>query len=505
MTIPISEVVNVSVSVAPSAQFQNGFATMLLMGISAVLPIGGRIRSYANLEEVSADFGTTAEEYYAADVYFSQSPQPGSLLIGRRFNVAVPGELLGGLDPDIVLGDYTAITAGSLKLTVDGTVETVTGINLSAAASLNAVAADVQTALAAVKTGMTCIWNGSQFIIHSGTTGGSSSVSLSTAPASGTDLGPMMGLTAAEGAIATVGAAAETVSQTLAAMWNMNQAWFYYTFTKEIQNEGTVPNPDILAAAAWAEANELFYGQTISDGTAFVSNPSGSTAATLKSLNYSYTATQYEAVSVATTDPYAVCALIARLTTVNYDAPNSTINLKFKQEPGISPVNLTESNRLLLEANNVNYYTEFGDDNAMIAEGVCAGGRWIDEVVGLAWLQFAIQSAIFAYLYSLTTKLPQTDKGVACITQVISGVLDTAVSNGLLAPGQWNAEAIAGTDNTTVVNTGDFVKKGYIIYAASVNTQSEIKREARIYDLFTIILKGAGAIQQVNVAMTFES
>lgn len=504
MTIPISEVVNVSVSVAPSAQFENGFATMLLLGISPVLPIGARIGSFANLEEVEAEFGTTTEEYYAASVYFGQSPVPGSLLIGRRFNVAVPGELLGGLAPDEVLGDYTAITTGSLGLTIDGTVEVITGINLSSCGNLNAVAAAVQTALDGVKSGMTCIWNGSQFIIHSGTTGGASSVSFSTPPGSGEDLGPMMGLTQAAGAVSTQGVAAETVTETLAAMLDMNQAWFYFTFTKEIANETTVPNPDVLAAAQWAEGNQLFYGQSLLDGTAFVSSPSGSTAATLASLGYSYTAAQYEYVSVQNTDPYAICALIARLTTVNYDAPNSTIDLKFKQEPGISPVALTESGRLALEANNVNYYTKFGE-NAMIAEGVCVGGRWIDEVVGLAWLQWAIQTAIFAYLYSLTTKLPQTDKGVACITQVISGVLDTAVSNGLLAPGQWNAEPIAGTDGTTVVNTGDFIKKGYIIYAAPVATQSQTKRDARIYDLFTIIAKGAGAIQQVNVALTFES
>lgn len=505
MSLPTQDVVNVSVSVAPAAQFQNGFATMLLIGISPILPVGARMASFSNLAQVAAVFGTNTEEYYAALVYFSQLPQPGNLLIARRFNVAVPGELLGGNNPDTHLGDYTAITNGSLKVTVDGTVETVTGINLSAAANLNAVAADVQTALAAVKTGMTCIWNGSQFIIHSGTTGISSSVSLSTASGAGIDLGPLMGLTAAAGAISTVGVAAETVATTLAALWNLNQGWFSFTFTKEIQNEGTVPNPDILAAAAWAQANEQFFGITMTDGTAFVASPAGSTAATLDSLNYSFGAMQYENVQVANTDPYAICALLGRAVTVNYDLPNSTIDLKFKQEPGISPVaNLSETQRQELEGNNVNYYTQFGL-NAMIAQGTCFNGRWIDEVWGLAWLQWKLQTAIFAYLFSLTTKLPQTDRGVARITQVIAGVLDAAVANGLLAPGTWNSGPVTGTDGSTIVDTGDFIKKGYIIYAAPVGTQSQIKRQQRIYDLFTIIAKGAGAIQQVNVALTFES
>jgi hypothetical protein len=318
------------------------------------------------------------------------------------------------------------------------------------------------------------------------------------------DIGPMMGLTAASGAVISAGAAIESIATTLSAMWNLNQAWFYFTFTKEIANEVTVPNTDILAAAAWAEANQLFYGQSILDATAFVSSPAGSTAATLKSLNYSYTALQYENVLVANTDPYAICALIARLVTVNYDLPSSTIDLKFKLEPGISPVTLTETQRLQLEANNVNYYTQFGL-NAMIAEGACVGGRWIDEVVGLAWLDWALQSDIFAFEYAQTTKIPQTDKGVARITQVIAGRMDKAVADGLLAPGTWNTSTISGTDGTVIVEAGDFVKKGYIIYAAPVATQSQTKRSQRIYDLFTIIAKGAGAIQQVNVALTFQS
>lgn len=503
MSIPISEVVNVSVSIAPEAQFENGFSAVMLLSINAAIPIGERIQTFSNLAEVAAFFGTSCEEYYAATVYFSQSPQPGTLLIGRRFNVAVPGELLGGADPDTLLSDYTAISTGSLKLIIDGTLETITGINLTSETNLNGVASAVQTALAAVKTGSTCVWNGTQFIIRSGTTGSASNVGYSVAAGTGIDLGTMMGLTQAEGAIPTVGAALETVTQSLANLWNMNQGWFYFAFTKEIANEGTVPNPDILAAAEWAEANELYYGQSLLDGTAFVTTPSGSTAATLAELDYSYTAVQYEAVVQANTDPYAIMALLARIVTVNYDQPNSTINLKFKQEPGITPVNLTETNRLLLEENNVNYYTQFGQ-NAMIAEGVSVGGRWIDEVVGLSWLTWAIQTDVFAFLYSLTTKLPQTDAGVAAAAQVIHNRLQGAVANGLIAPGQWNAGPVTGTDGSVIVNTGDFIKAGYIIYAAPVASQSQTARSQRIYSGFTIIIKGAGAIQDVNIAMTFE-
>jgi hypothetical protein len=483
-----------SVSVAAAAQSTNGFAAMLLLGISSALPIGQRVRTYSTLAAVAADFGTNCEEYNAASVYFQQSPQPGTLLIGRRFNVAVPGELLGSSAPDSTLADYAGIAAGSLTLTVDGTAVNLTGIVLTGVANLSAVAAAVQTKLVAVKAGSTCIWTGTQFIIRSGTTGVASSVGFSTASGVGTDLGTMMGLTAAVGAISTQGAAVEAIADTLNAIQALNATgWFYLAFTKEI-----LP-ADILNAAAWAQANNVMFGYTVQDGTAFNTVPAQSTSAMLASLGYSNTVSQYD-----NNDPYAVVSIFARSATVDFDQPNSTITLKFKQEPGVSPVTLTETQRLALEANNVNYYTYFGQ-NKMIAEGVVANGRFIDEVVGLAWLQWAVQSDVFAFEYAVTTKIAQTDRGVSKIRQVITKRLDSAVDNGLLAPGTWNTTDVTGADGTTVVSTGDFVKNGYIVYAAPVSSQSQVKRSARIYDLFTVVAKGAGAIQGVGIALTFES
>lgn len=493
--IPVSNVVQLSVSVAANAKTVNGFQAMLLLGISSALPIGQRLRTYNSLAGVAADFGTSAPEYLAAEAYFGQSPQPGTLLIGRRFNVAVPGELLGSQAPDTTLADYVAVGAvGSLSLTVDGTAVNLTAINLTGVANLNAVAAAVQTKLQAVKAGSTCTWTGSQFIIHSGTTGTTSTVGFSTAPGGGTDLGPLMGLTATSGAVSTVGSAVETIAQTLTNMQALSQGWFFVTFTSELLFA------DIMNAAAWAQASNVMFGYTVTSGVAFLADITQNPGAACAQLNYSNTVGQYDPV-----DPYAICSLFGRCVTVNYDQPNSTICLKFKQEPGMQPLNLTANQQAELEAVNLNYNAFFGAGNAMIAEGVVANGRFIDEVVGLAWLQWAIQNDVFAFQYAATTKIPQTDKGVALIRQVITKRMDKAVANGLLAPGTWNGQEIDGTDGTVIVTLGSFLKNGYIVYAAPVSSQSQTKRAARIYDLFTVVAKGAGAIQDVGIALTFES
>jgi hypothetical protein len=377
---------------------------------------------------------------------------------------------------------------------MDGEAVALAGLSFAACANLSAVAAIIQTALDATHAGATCIWNGTQFIIRSGTTGTTSSVGYSTAAAAGTDLGTIMGLTKASGAVSTAGAAAEAIADTLTAMKGLSQAWFYFMFTDE------VVFADIVNAYTWGQANGAMFGNTITTGVAFLTDITQNPAAAADEAGIDFACFQYDPNA-----PYAIASFFGRCVTVDYDEPNSTICLKFKQEPGMTPLSLTTTQQAQLEANNINYNAYFGDDNAMIAEGVVANGRFVDEVVGLAWLQWAIQSDVFAYEYAATTKVPQTDKGVARIRQVITKRMDGAVSNGLLAPGTWNGEEIDGTDGTAIVTEGDFLKNGYIVYAAPVSTQSQTKRAARIYDLFTVVAKGAGAIQDVGIALTFES
>ena len=58
-----------------------GFGTPLFIGETVKT---ARVRSYANLEEVGEVYAETDEEYIAALGFFSQSPQPRELIIGRK-------------------------------------------------------------------------------------------------------------------------------------------------------------------------------------------------------------------------------------------------------------------------------------------------------------------------------------------------------------------------------------------------------------------------------------
>ena len=74
--LPVSRLINVTINMSPLAAQGANLNTALLLGSSAVIDTGERMRSYGGIDAVAADFGMTAPEYRAALLYFQQTPQP---------------------------------------------------------------------------------------------------------------------------------------------------------------------------------------------------------------------------------------------------------------------------------------------------------------------------------------------------------------------------------------------------------------------------------------------
>lgn len=81
--LPVSNVVNVDVLLSPTAATGRNFGSLLILGTSTVIPVSERIRLYTSSSDIGSDFGTDSPEYQAALVYFSQSPAPTQVYIGR--------------------------------------------------------------------------------------------------------------------------------------------------------------------------------------------------------------------------------------------------------------------------------------------------------------------------------------------------------------------------------------------------------------------------------------
>ncbi|WP_141010016.1 DUF3383 family protein, partial [Escherichia coli] len=81
--LPVSNVVNVDVIMSPTAATGRNFGALLILGSSDVIPTTERIRLYSGVEDLGDDFGVDSPEYAAATIYFSQSPAPTQVYIGR--------------------------------------------------------------------------------------------------------------------------------------------------------------------------------------------------------------------------------------------------------------------------------------------------------------------------------------------------------------------------------------------------------------------------------------
>lgn len=376
--LPLSRVTNVTVTLSARAAQGRNFGSMLILGDSTVIPIAERLRLYSSADDIGDDFGVDSEEYKAAVIWFSQSPQPTQVYVGRwvkTLDVAEAGEV-------------------------------------------------------------------------------------------------------------------ETLLQAVNALMDFNS---WYGLHLAVPEADYPTDTDIISVAAAIEAASVsrIFGITTNEADTLVAATTTDLSSKLKAAKYSRTFIQY-----STSSRYAALSAFARAFTVDFTASNTTITLKFKQEPGVTYETLTISQANNLEVKNCNVYVYYENDTAILEQGVMSNGDFFDERHGLDWLQNAVQTADFNTLYTSTTKIPQTDAGTTTRIANIEAVLDKAVNNGLFAPGVWTGGPLG------VISTGDTLTKGYYIYAESVADQLQVDREARKGVPIQVLAKLAGAVHYGSVAIT---
>jgi len=371
--LPVSNVVNVDVIMSPTAATGRNFGALLILGPSEVIPVTERIRLYSAVEDIGTDFGVTSEEYKAATVFFSQSPAPTQVYVGRWAKTIATAET--------------------------GTPETL----------LQAVNAALQFTN----------WYGLG-IAHTDALADADVLSVATAIESA------------------------SVSRILAV---------------------TTQDPDTLVTATTTDL-----------------------ASKLKAGSYGRTFCQYSSSS-----KYAALSAFGRAFTVNFNGNNTTITLKFKQEPTVTYETLTTAQAAALDAKDANVFVYYANDTAIIQQGVMSNGDFFDERHGLDWLQNYVQTNLFNLLYTSATKIPQTDAGNTRIMTNVEQSMGQAVTNGLVAPGVWNGGSIGQ------LSPGDTLTKGYYVYMAAISSQAQSDREARKSVPVQVACKLAGAIHFADV------
>jgi hypothetical protein len=493
--LPVSRIVNVSVNLSPKAAQAQSLSNLLLLGTSTVLDTKERYREYSRVEDIATDFGTSAPEYLAALVWFSQRPQPTNLIIGRWLQAAAVGGLrCAPLSvANQALAVWNAITTGSVAITKDGAAPVnVTALNFSGAASLAAVAAIIQ---AAAPAGTTVVYNTTfqRFELSSNLQGAASAIAFLTPTGTGTDISTLMGgRSTSSGAYVYAGAALETPVAAVALLDDMIGQRFY-----GVKVLGLVPgvagdNTALLAVSAYVEAATTKHVHAITSQEAGALLPQNTTDLPylLKAALYLRTLCQYSSFS-----PYAALSAASRLFAVDYEGDQTAITLKFKTEPGVQAENLSTTQANALKSKNCNVFVAYNNDTTILEEGVMTSGEFADTVTGTDWLAVTTQRDVYNALNGSPTKIPQTDEGMGILKAVVEKRCQQAVDNGLAAPGVWQSNGFG------LLKTGDYMSKGFYVYSAPVSTQSVANRAARMAQPIQVALKLAGAIHSSNVTI----
>ena len=195
-------------------------------------------------------------------------------------------------------------------------------------------------------------------------------------------------------------------------------------------------------------------------------------------------------------------AYLSRAFAVNYNGSNTTITMNLKDLVGIqADTNINET--ILAQAAAV------GADCFVSLEGLAKvisnpqNGMYFDQITNQIWFVNTIQRNTFNVLATTRTKVPQTDAGLESIMKAIRNVCVQAVTNGMLAPGEWNSDDYFGTQEDFLRNIREF---GYYIYHQPVAEQAQSEREQRKAPQFQVAAKEAGAdrVYQIEKGKAYE-
>jgi hypothetical protein len=488
--LSVNDLVTIDVTVTPAGATVRNFGLPLIVGPSGVIDVQQRLRSYTSLTGVGVDFSVTDPEFLAADDFFAQSPTPSQVLIGAWAQTATPAVLQGATltTAQQQLSNFTTVASGGFDISVAGTPKTISGLNFSGATNLNGVASIISAALET--DGLTCVWNASlsRFVITTTATGASETLSFATPPGTGTDVSGLLGLTATAGGYVVDGIAAETLAENEQIMSSISNQWYAYFFSFQ---PGSPPaQSDILATAAQIQAQTpaRIMGATVTSTGALSSVSPSDLAFALSQATLNRTFTHY-----SSTDPNAAASLFGRIATVDYTGADTTINMMYQKMPGVTAETLQEGQAAALKGKNCNVFVNYNNGTAIVQFGTMSDGTFMDQLIGLDAFSNALQTAYFNALLTAGTKVPQTDPGVNILEGALTQVCEQFVTNGLLAPGQWNGPNIGAIKN------GQQLTAGYYVFAAAVATQAESTRAARIAPPIQILAKLAGAINTGSV------
>ena len=408
MTLPLDYIVDVTVQVSPQAVQPPQFNQALIVGNSTVIPSYGansRCRLYSGglpaLQQMLSDgFTINSPEYLGAQAYFSQTPTPFYLWIGRQ--------------------DATAIGAFSIHTGAAGTNYKVGDIVVptqTGAANAQLKVTSVNSSTGAV-TALQFAQQGTAYNTGS---------SIPCTGGSGTGLQ------------IDISALGESALQAIQACRVASPSWYLFTVLG-------ATDTDNIALSQWAQTASPVAQCFWQTASANVLTGTADIFTTLKAGNYNryigtYITTQASLTPPAPNNAYFSCALMGLAMGRNSGLANSYFILGFKNIVGMTVEPVTAGQFNTIVGNNGNVYASYANTYNSLSPGVTGTGQYFDQILGIDMLVSDLQYDLTNVLY-LYPAIPQDDTGQSVLIHAANISCSKSVNRGFLAPGIWQGQTI---------------------------------------------------------------
>ena len=425
-------------------------------------------------------YGTNSLTYKMAVNVFAQDANP---LSGRGYLVVISMSATNATpsvatSSALTLANWKSVTNGAVVCTADDVAETASGLDFSNVATIN----DVANILGKALTNVFVAVSGTSLTFTSKKLGALSTVVLSS-PLSGTDLTDNDYL----GTMTTV-TGTDATGETLVSAISRPTTRYTGIITA-LQMEDTA----VSAAASAIQAKDLIWVNSwysASDITGICTTIKNASQTHTRCLVYTQgfeEAKLYEA------------AYAGRAFSVNFEGSLVSQTMNLKTLANVTPdLGITQNDYNNAESAGVDLYVSYEGFPAVVSNGANA---YFDVVYENMAFKFYAQNYMLNALKTTNTKIPQTETGVAVLTDALAQAFILFVRNGVFAAGKWNSSQTFGDPETFRDNIAN---QGWYIYHTPIAQQSQSEREERIAPLIQGAGKRSGAIHEADVLIIVE-
>ena len=451
----LSNIVDITVTVSPSAVTANQFNQGLFIGPSTVIPSYGansRLRQYTSTTDMLTDGFTINEpEVIAAGIYFSQSPAPQFIWIGRQ--------------------DATAISTATI--TVAGTGWAVNDeFNIVASGGSYGVG-KVTAAASGIPSAISIVTQGTGYSVEAATT-------TAISPSTGTAL------------TLSITAVGESLLQAAVACRAASNIWYGLAVNNPADNDNLVISE--WADPLWQSTRYYPWSNTVGIVNATPAN----IALELKALNLrvlgTYSTTQG---GLYPNNIYAAAAVMGVEMGLNTGLGGSFFTTAHKQLAGIAPEPLTQTQYTNILAAKFNAYCDFSPYE-LYEPGFMSNGA-----PSFLWINLAVlvQNLMLNELGVLEANpaVPQTNSGEHLLIQAAEAACQNSQNIGFLADGIWKGQTISipGVSLTY----GQAIPGGFLVQAQPYSVQSQNDRAAGKAMPLYIAVTSSGAVQSLLIGL----